>query len=112
MAQQPLWDIYESAILLDAYLKECTGEFTHREAIEFVSRTLRKMAINNGRSIDSIYRNENGISFQIMAMESAYTGHTVVKEPSRLFLQTVKLYRSDPDRYDRILCEAYKRASK
>lgn len=112
MSRQPLWNIYEASILLDVYLKECAGKYTHRQAIEFVSETLRQMAVNEGRTIDSIYRNENGISFQIRAMESAYTGQTVVKEPSRLFLQTVKLYKSDPEAFQRILAEAYRKAGR
>ena len=64
------------------------------------------MAVNNGIEIDDIYRNINGISFQMLSMESAYLGKTVRKPATRLFDETVALYRENRPQYEKLLKEA------
>ncbi len=64
------------------------------------------MATNQGVEIDEIYRNTNGISFQMASMESAYKGQTIMKPATRLFCETVKLYREDRAKYNQLLKEA------
>lgn len=108
MPMQPQWNLYEAAILLQAYLETLQGATTLQEAIRSVSIQLRKMAVNNGIEIDNVFRNINGISFQIKSMESAYKGFTVMKPASKLFSEIVSIYKSSPDRYKEVLNEAQK----
>ncbi len=76
------------------------------ESVQDCSMHLRQIAMNAGMVIDDIYRNVNGISFQMASMESAYQGHTIMKPATRLFTEIVLLYRNDAARYQQLLKEA------
>ena len=89
--RQPQWDIYEAVILLDGYLKTVQKKEPKTHIIKRISNDLRTMAVNRGISIDSVYRNENGISYQLQSMESAFLGHKVYVPATRLFAVTVQL---------------------
>lgn len=104
--KQPKWDIYEAVILLDGYLEVPQTNQPKAQIVRRVSADLRRMAVNRGIEIDDIYRNENGISYQIQSMDSAYRGEKVYVPATRLFAETVKLYRTDTERYFDILEEA------
>lgn len=104
--RQPSWDKYESIILLEGLLTSMAGEVTRSDAIKSVSQDLRKMALNRGIEIDDLYRNENGISFQMMSMESAYHGHTIFKPATRLFTEVVNIYHESSDEYQILLKQA------
>lgn len=104
--KQPKWDIYEAAILLDGYLEVQKKSQPRTRIIKLVSEQLRNMAINRGKVIDEAYRNENGISYQMQSMDSAYKGEKVYVPATRLFEEAVELYRTDTDRYFKILEEA------
>lgn len=91
--RQPQWDIYEAAILLDGYLETLQKKGPKSHAIKRISDDLRTMAVNRGISIDSIYRNENGISYQLQSVESAYLGRKVYVPATRLFQEIVQLYK-------------------
>lgn len=106
MAIQQPWTIYEAAILLEGYLQFSSGKVTRKQAISDVSDKLRQMALNRGEVIDDIYRNINGITFQMASLESAYRGYTVLKPPTRLFMEIVSIHHADPERYKKILGEA------
>ena len=106
MAKQIAFTKYEAALLLDAYLKVLSGKLSRMDSIKECSRALRLMAINAGMEIDEIYRNENGISFQMASMESAYQDKTIRKPATRLFTETVKLYKNDRKAYQNLLKEA------
>lgn len=106
MVRQEPWSMAEAALLLEATIKYKAGELTRSEAVSSVSTQLRQMAQNKGQVIDKIYRNLNGINFQMASMESALAGHTIMKPATRLFEEAVSLYRSDPREYHRILSEA------
>lgn len=104
--KQPKWDIYEAVILLDGYLEWLNTNQPKTKIIKRISADLRRMAINRGTEIDDIYRNENGISYQIQSIDSAYKGKKVYVPATRLFEETVELYRTDAERYIEILEEA------
>lgn len=104
--KQPKWDIYEAAILLDGYLEAQQKSQPRIRIIKRVSEQLRNMAINRGKVIDEVYRNENGISYQIQSIDSAYKGEKVYVPATRLFEEVVELYRTDTERYFEILEEA------
>lgn len=65
------------------------------------------MAINKGEIIDNVYRNENGITFQMQSMASAYAGQTLKAKPAtKLFADIVKIYHADYRCYEKLLKEA------
>ena len=106
MAALKRWNPYEAVILLNDYLHTINGELTKKEVVTMVSQKLRKLAVNQGMKLDDVYRDEAGIHFQMYAMESAYQGFTGTKRASKLFIETVRLYREERERFDQLLKEA------
>ena len=107
MALRIPWDVEEAVLMLDVLLKSLDGKLARKEAIHQVSEQLRRRAVNRGIEMDDIFRNENGITFQMSALEAAYTGmNTKLKQPTKLFTETVNLYRNQRELYERILKEA------
>lgn len=106
MPNQKPWSVHEAVILLDEYLKVSLNQGARKQSIAEVSAKLRQMAKNQGLEIDDVYRNINGITFQMASMESAYVGHTIMKPASKLFLETVSLYKGNQEKFERILKEA------
>ena len=104
--RQPPWDKYEAAVLLEGLLASMKGELTCADAIKAVSRDLRAMALHRGIEVDEVYRNTNGISFQMKSMESAYLGRTVFKPATKLFTDVVGLYHESYEEYQELLKEA------
>lgn len=105
-ARQPSWDKFEAVILLDSFLLTLSGDITRTDAVRAVSQNLRKMATNRGIEIDDTYRNENGISFQMKSMESAYHRQTMFKPASQLFSEIADLYRGSEEEYQKLLKKA------
>jgi len=103
---QPKWDEFEAAILLDAWIKVKNG-CSKKIEIKRVSSQLRQMAVNRGIEIDEIYRNVNGISFQIDAMGTAYEMRPIRNiKASKLFNEVAELYRTDIESFKKLLREA------
>lgn len=100
------WDKYEAALLLEYCIKIENKELTRTEAISTVSQILRSRAIRSGLEIDDVFRNENGITFQMASMESAYKGRTILKPATKLFAQTVSMFQENRSEYNKILEEA------
>lgn len=111
-SQQPRWDIFEAAILLEAVLNVDAQKETKKEAIKRVSDTLRNLAKKRGLNIDDTFRNENGITFQFQSMEFSALGkqNSTHKTGSKLFDRVVALYRNDKNEYDEILAIAHAKA--
>ena len=93
-------------LLLDAYLRTVSGDASRRDAVKDCSDALRRMATNKGIEIEDAYRNIGGISFQLASMESAYRGETITKPATKLFSETVSMYRNDRKKYEGLLKEA------
>lgn len=106
MNSQPKWDIYESVVLLSGYLLACKKSEPKAYIIRRVSTDLRAMAIHRGRKIDEVFRNENGISYQMQSMDSAYKGRKIYVPATKLFQETVSLYRNHYSRFQELLKEA------
>lgn len=105
-SKQPRWDIYETVILLEGYLETLQGIQSKSQIIKRISADLRRMAVNRGVEIDDVYRNENGVSYQIQSMDSAFKGQKVYVPATKLFTDAVALYRTDNKGYQKILGEA------
>ncbi len=106
MGTKIAWSRQEAVILLDGYIGTLKGDLPRLRVIKRVSADLRKMAINKGMEIDDIFRNENGIFFQMQSMESAYCGRTVMKPATLLFTEIVTLYYENRGEYEKLLKEA------
>ena len=105
MPIQKPWDKYEAAILLVNYLKTLNGELSRKEAIENTSSQLRVLGKIRQNNVDSVFRNVNGITFQMHSMESAYKGITLLKPASKLFLETAGLFKNNKKQFEDILKE-------
>lgn len=106
MGTRILWDRYEIALLIDACHNYNQGKISRKDAIAYVSNTLRKRAIENGLTIDKIFRNENGISMQFTIMNGLlHHQKSGLHNASRLFIEMVELYEKDRDRFEKILKE-------
>lgn len=106
MAIRVPWNKYEAVILLEGLLSSLNGEVTRTDAVKRVSRDLRKMALGRGVEIDDVFRNENGILFQMQSMESAYQGHTIFKPATKLFTEVSNTYHESISEYQKLLKEA------
>ena len=99
------WDKYEAAILLDGWLRVKEG-IPRSEVITLVSYKLRQKAVNQGVTIDSAFRNTNGINFQLLSMASAFEATDMGKTPSKLFMEVADLYHNDFASYSKLIEEA------
>ena len=106
MNSQPKWDMYESVVLLDGYLETLKKIEPRSHIIARVSSDLRLMAAHRGLKIDAVYRNVNGISYQMQSMDSAYKGEKIYVPATKLFQDTVSLYRNQNSRFQELLKEA------
>ena len=110
MKRQPLFDEYEAALTLDAYLQLLDGKDRRRVQCE-LSMALRQKGANQGMEVTESYRNLAGMAWQLQYMKNAWTGeYKETMKPSRLFLETVDLYRNDRMKYEEILQEAKERS--
>lgn len=106
MSTRIKFDIYESVLLLDAYIKYSENAATLSETLDILSSQLRNMARNRGQIIDEAFRSKKGLNYQIRCMEDAFTGRSSGREPTELFAHTVRLYKSSRNEYDSLLREA------
>ena len=103
MSKPQQWTIEEAVVLLHGHLQIINCGIPRSEIIRQVSSDLRRMATFKGQKIDDVFRNENGITFQLASMESAYYGRTIMKPATNLFVQVVDLYRNNRVVFDRVL---------
>lgn len=107
MAVKILWDKYEAIILLEAWLQVKSG-IPKMWVVNLVSYQLRLKAVKQGIEIDEIFRNTNGIKFQLQSMASAYEKKDMGKPATKLFSEIVALYHNDPVTYRKMKEEAMK----
>ena len=110
--RQPIWDIYESAVLLEACIKVQEG--SDRRVLEKeVSEKLRDKAIFEGKTIDSTYRNINGIHWQMDRMLNLVNGiEEPGRKPSKCFEEAFNLYKSSKDEFYKLLKTANEKIEK
>lgn len=107
MALRILWDKFETALLIDTCLQIENGLVSRRDAIANLSKKLRERAVENGIEIDEIYRNENGITLQLMKVERLLQKNPDAKlHNSQLFIDMVDMYFADRTQFKAILSEA------
>lgn len=104
MNNNPQWNQFEAALLLEALLNVKEGRCQRKEAITIISKLFRNKAIRDKMPISDTYRNENGISLQLGAMDYAYTnGKCGIKHVSKMFYEIVDMYYSNPQQFRYVL---------
>ena len=102
------WDKYEAALLIESYQLIHTGNVNRAEELQRLSDNLRLMATNKGIEIDEVYRNLNGMQWQMAIMEAIFDGKSYSSRPHpQLFVEMVALYQSNRSEFDLILQEAH-----
>ena len=100
------FDIYESVVLLDAYLNiEKTGESKAYTA-RLVSAKLRSLATNRGCVFGEAYRSNVGIMGRLRKMEEAYQSDSGYADVPQVFSDAISLYRFDRSQYKQYLKKA------
>ena len=110
MKNQIKWDKYEVALLIEAALRIRQRESSRTDELQKLSDVLRLRAENMGLEIDDIFRNYNGMSLQVAAIEELLSFGSSNRHNSRLFEEMVALYKSDLIKYEEILAEAHRQA--
>lgn len=97
------WNRYEAALLIDGYKRLENGEVSRKEVAVEISKRLR----TQGLIESSTYRNVNGITLQIGAIEYLMTdGAHGISHVSNIFREVVKLYKEDPVAFAKLFEEA------
>ena len=97
------WNKYEAALLIDGYNRVAKGHASKKEVAILLSERLR----STGLMISETYRNVNGITLQLGAIEFLMTnGAHGVSHVSNLFREIVKLYKEDYTKFASLLEEA------
>ncbi len=109
MALRVDWDIYETAILLDACVQIEQGKCNRKEMIRQVSVALRNRADSTGMPIDELFRNENGITLQMSKMLFLVSsGKKGLPGAGKNFVHLSEIYKNDLFQFKEILKVAKK----
>ena len=94
-------------MLVDTYIQVRDGVVPRKEAVSQLSKLLREYGASRSIEIDEIYRNENGISMQLAQIDGLFRDEEGgLSNVSKLFVETVTIYRNDKTRFDALLAEA------
>lgn len=102
------WDKYETALLIETFIKLEDKEISKNAAIEYLSNILRQRAVNGGIDIDDMFRNYNGISMQLQNIDTLFKSGSSVRNASKMFKNMVVMYKEDKQLFYQILTEAKK----
>ena len=109
MAQKN-WDKYEVALLIEAYQNIKQSKADKMSTLIALSQNLRKMAQNDGFEIDEIFRNLNGMQWQLGIIEKTLLGENYEgRTPPRIFTEMVEIYNQNQQEFQDILAESYKK---
>ena len=100
------FDYYETAVLIEAYMDVEKGSLKREEAINRVSSSLRKRAIDSGRVIDDKFRCASGISSQMRKLKVILEKGDRARDyanVSQIFMDVVDLYFRDREKFYEIL---------
>lgn len=96
------WNRYEAALLIEGYKRVENGDASRKQVAEELSERLRIGLIES-----VTYRNVNGITLQLGAIEFLMTdGARGVSHVSNLFREIVTLYNEDNATFSCLLNEA------
>ncbi len=106
MASRISWDKYETAILIDTYVKIKRNILSRYKAIKYLSKILRDRAIKLDIEIDDTFRNENGIDMRLHEIGFLFGDESEIKNTSYLFRNMVDMYKNNQEKYLAVLEEA------
>lgn len=108
-SQNISWNKYETALLIDSYLRIKAGDVKKRNAVLALSARLRNRMLLNGIEISEKYRNESGVVLQMSSIDFLFTnGQHGLKSSNALFTEMYRLYHSDHYQFNVILAQAEK----
>lgn len=97
------WNRYEVALLIEGYKRLESGDASRKEVAEEISERLRAQGLIESAT----YRNVNGITLQIGAIEYLMTdGVHGISHMSNLFREIVELYKENRAAFSILLKEA------
>ena len=103
MLKNAKWNKYEAAILIDGYNSIADGKISREEVALNISERLRDPVL----IVDETYRNVNGITLQLGAIEFLMTnGSHGISHVSNLFRELVELYKERHTAFTKLLEEA------
>ena len=100
------WNEYETALLIEGFMKIESSPELKSKIISELSNNLRMMAINSGLEIDDVYRNVNGISMQLGSIAHIFYPERPYLTGSAMFKNMVNKYLNDKNGFNDILKEA------
>ena len=103
------WNEYETALLIEGFMKIESSPELKSKIISELSNNLRMMAINSGLEIDDVYRNVNGISMKLGSIAHIFYPERPYLTGSMMFKKMVDKYLNDKNSFNEILKEAKKR---
>ena len=107
MSSRIPWNQQEAVLLVDTYIQVRDGVVPRKEAVSRLSKLLREYGASRGIEVDEIYRNENGISMQLAQIDGLFRDEEGrLSNVSKLFVETVTIYRNDKTRFDGLLADA------
>ena len=101
------WDKYEVALLIETYQKIQRKEVPRIKGLKDLSNMLRIKALNEGKQIDNIFRNYNGMCFMINSIATTFNPNKYLIHGSNLFTDIVKLYNTDRESFNDLLRKAH-----
>ena len=102
--RQPGWSQSETVLLICTYWAIESKQITRKDAVSALSAVLRRYAASQGIAIDSIYRNENGISMRLAELRYIFTkGKTGFNQTSQLFRSMSAMVRENRKEFERIM---------
>ncbi len=97
------WNKYEAALLIDGYNRVANGKISRKEVALNISERLRYSGLVDSET----YRNVNGITLQLGAIEFLMTdGAHGISHVSNLFREIIKLFKDDYAAFANLLEEA------
>lgn len=101
------WDEIETSLLIEAYIKITENGENKEICLTELSNSLRFLAIKQGIKIDEDYRNYNGMQWQMGYVRNAFIGHKSPREPAKIFVKMVDMYKNDKPKFELILNKAH-----
>lgn len=109
MSERIEWDDFEIALLIDTCEKVNASQLKKAIAVKELSSALRSRAIAQGKNIDSIFRNENGIALQMSKMDYLLSdGAMGLEGASKAYSNLVKMKRENQTQFAELLTKAKK----
>ncbi len=101
------WSEEETALLIETYLNIVFRKIKWNDAVKELSNTLRNLAIKQGKQIDDIFRNCNGINMCLTQIKTLFDGSNGgLSNISSMFIRMVDLYKNDRYSFEKYLNSA------